>query len=54
MQVKRDIIQGSGEWLEIKKGVASCSNFSKILTPKTEKQSATLEKYAKELGTPRR
>jgi exodeoxyribonuclease (lambda-induced) len=50
MQVKRDIIQGSGEWLEIKKGVASCSNFSKILTPKTEKQSATLEKYAKELA----
>jgi len=50
MQIRTDIIQGSDEWLEIKKGVASCSNFGKILTPKTEKQSATLEKYAKQLA----
>ena len=41
--------QGSEEWISLRKGVATCSNFSQILTPKTEKPSAGLEKYAKEL-----
>lgn len=42
--------QGSDEWLELRKGVATASNFSKIITA-TGKESATLEKYAFDLAT---
>tara|TARA_R110000787_G_C13388850_1_gene442479 strand:+ start:900 stop:1523 length:624 start_codon:yes stop_codon:yes gene_type:complete len=42
--------QGSDEWLEIRKGVATASNFSRLLTPKTEKPSSSINKYAKELA----
>jgi exodeoxyribonuclease (lambda-induced) len=42
--------QGSDEWLEHRKGVATASNFSSIITPTTSKESATLPKYAKKLA----
>jgi hypothetical protein len=42
--------QGSDEWLEHRKGVATASNFSDIITPVTCKESSTLPKYAKKLA----
>ena len=42
--------QGTDEWLDLRKGVASASNFKKLIAPKTEKPSATMKKYAKELA----
>tara|TARA_R110000868_G_scaffold32402_4_gene117887 strand:- start:3817 stop:4476 length:660 start_codon:yes stop_codon:yes gene_type:complete len=42
--------QGSDEWLEHRKGVATASNFSSIITPATSKESSTLPKYAKKLA----
>jgi len=50
MQVIRDIKQGSEEWLQLRLGVATASNFDKIITT-TGKESATLPKYALELAT---
>jgi hypothetical protein len=50
MQIIKDIQQGSDEWLQLKLGVASASNFDKIITS-TGKKSATLEKYALQLAT---
>jgi putative phage-type endonuclease len=50
MQIIKDIQQGSDEWLQLKLGVASASNFDKIITS-TGKESATLEKYALQLAT---
>lgn len=41
--------QGSDEWLNARLGVATCSNFDKIITS-TGKESATLPKYALELA----
>lgn len=42
--------QGSDIWLEHRKGVATASNFSSIITPATGKESASLPKYAKKLA----
>jgi hypothetical protein len=42
--------QGSDEWLKARLGVATASNFDKIITS-TGKESATLEKYALQLAT---
>ena len=50
MKIIRDIEQGSEEWLKLKLGVATASNFDKIITA-TSKESATLSKYALELAT---
>lgn len=50
MQIIRDIEQGSEEWLKLRLGVATASNFDKIITA-TGKESATLSKYALELAT---
>ncbi len=50
MQIIRDIVQGSEEWLQLRLGVATASNFDKIITS-TGKESATLPKYALELAT---
>lgn len=50
MQIIKDIEQGSDEWLQLRLGVATASNFDKIITT-TGKQSATLEKYALKLAT---
>lgn len=50
MQIIRHIVQGSEEWLQLRLGVATASNFDKIITS-TGKESATLPKYALELAT---
>jgi len=50
MQIIRDIEQGSDEWLKLKLGVASASNFDKIITT-TSKESESLKKYALQLAT---
>ena len=50
MQIINGIIQGSEEWLQLRLGVATASNFDKIITL-TGKESATLPKYALELAT---
>ena len=46
--------QGSDIWLEHRKGVATASNFSSIITPATGKESASLPKYAKKLEAGRK
>lgn len=51
MQIIRDIEQGSDEWLKLRMGVATASNFNKIITATTSKESTTLSKYALELAT---
>lgn len=51
MQIIKDIDQGSEEWLRLRMGVATASNFDKIITAQTAKESATLPKYALELAT---
>lgn len=50
MQIIRGIEQGSEEWLKLRLGVATASNFDKIITP-TGKESTQFEKYALELAT---
>jgi putative phage-type endonuclease len=50
MQIIRDIEQGSDEWLKLRLGVASASNFDKIITS-TGKESESLKKYALQLAT---
>jgi hypothetical protein len=50
MQIIRNIDQGSEEWLQLKLGVASASNFDKIITT-TGKESESLKKYALQLAT---
>jgi putative phage-type endonuclease len=50
MQIIRDIEQGSDEWLKLKLGVATASNFDKIITT-TSKESESLKKYALQLAT---
>jgi putative phage-type endonuclease len=47
---KEQCVQGSEEWLKLRLGVATASNFDKIITT-TGKESATLEKYALQLAT---
>lgn len=51
MQIIKDIEQGSDEWLKLRMGVATASNFNKIITATTAKESSTLPKYALELAT---
>jgi putative phage-type endonuclease len=50
MQIIKDIQQNSNEWLQLRLGVATASNFDKIITA-GGKQSTTLEKYALQLAT---
>jgi hypothetical protein len=56
MQIIRDIEQGSEDWLKLRLGVATASNFKNIITPlgkETKGQSggkSPLEKYAKKLA----
>jgi putative phage-type endonuclease len=50
MQIIKGIEQGSDEWLQLRLGVATASNFDKIITS-TGKESATLDKYALQLAT---
>jgi len=50
VQIIKGIDQGSEEWLKLRLGVATASNFDKIITP-TGKESTQFEKYALELAT---
>jgi putative phage-type endonuclease len=50
MQIIRNIEQGSDEWLQLRLGVATASNFDKIITT-TNKESESLKKYALALAT---
>jgi putative phage-type endonuclease len=50
MQIIRNIDQGSEEWLKLRLGVATASNFDKIITT-TSKESESLKKYALQLAT---
>jgi hypothetical protein len=49
MVIINDIIQGSPEWLKLRLGVPSASNFDKIVTTKGER-SKQREKYLYELA----
>jgi hypothetical protein len=48
MQIIRNVAQGSDEWLKLRLGIATASNFSKIVTSKGE-ASDSAKKYALEL-----
>ncbi len=50
MQIIKNIEQGTKEWLSLKLGVASASNFNKIITSKGE-ESDQLKGYALSLAT---
>lgn len=50
MQIIRDIAQGSEEWLQLRLGVATASNFKNIITPLDGKESKSLASYAKTLA----
>ena len=45
MQIIKDIEQGSQEWLSLRLGIATASNFNKIITS-TGKESSQLNQYA--------
>lgn len=40
-----DVQQGSEEWHKLRLGVPTASNFSKVMTPKTMKMSASADKF---------
>lgn len=44
-----DCEQGSREWLDLRIGVATASQFDQVITPKTQKPSASMTKYAYKL-----
>ena len=50
MKIINGIEQGSPEWLQLRLGVATASDFSKIITS-TGKKSKTLKDYALELAS---
>jgi putative phage-type endonuclease len=50
MKIIQDISQGTDEWLNLRLGKATASNFSKIVTS-TGAESKTLPKYALELAS---
>ena len=50
MKIIREIEQGSDEWHKLRMGVATASNFSKIVTS-TGEISKTIDSYALELAT---
>lgn len=45
-----DLVQGSEEWLKARIGIATASNFSKIITPAKGDVSKTIDSYALELA----
>tara|TARA_B100000497_G_C7493178_1_gene301701 strand:- start:48 stop:650 length:603 start_codon:yes stop_codon:yes gene_type:complete len=50
MEIIKDIEQGSQEWLQLRLGVATASNFKKIITS-TGVESKSLKDYAFELAS---
>ena len=51
MKVYEDLIQGTDEWLELRKGKATASEFSRIITPKDGKISKSAVGYMQEMAT---
>jgi len=49
MQI-HNVVQGSEEWLELRKGVATASEFDNIITPARGDESDSIPKYAKKLA----
>jgi hypothetical protein len=47
--VFHDVIQGSDDWYELRRGIPTASNFSRIITAKTMKLSAQADDYICEL-----
>jgi len=45
-----NVEQGSDEWLQARMGVATCSEFSNIITPARGDESKSMPKYAKKLA----
>lgn len=43
--IHHDVLQGTSEWLELRAGIPTASQFHKIITPKTRKLSAQAEDY---------
>jgi putative phage-type endonuclease len=50
MEIIKDIEQGSQEWLQLRLGIATASNFKKIITS-TGAESKSLKDYAFELAS---
>jgi hypothetical protein len=48
-----DVDQGSVEWLNLRRGKATASNFHRIITPKRGEPSAQMDKYAREIAVQR-
>lgn len=44
-----DVQQGSPEWIQVRLGLPTASNFHRLLTPKTRKPSSQATKYMHEL-----
>lgn len=44
-----DVVQGSREWFEVRKGIPTASEIDKLLTPKTLKLSSQADKYLHKL-----
>lgn len=40
-----DVIQGTSQWLQLRSGIPTSSNFDRIITPKTFQPSTQCEKY---------
>ena len=50
MRIINNILQGSEEWLQLRLGVATASNFDKIITATKGEESKTLASYAETLA----
>lgn len=47
--IRVDVQQGSQAWLDARVGIFTASNFDKLITPKTQKPSASMDKYVYEV-----
>jgi len=47
--IRWDGVQGTPEWLEVRRGVITASTFGQIITPKTGKVSASAERVARKV-----
>jgi len=51
--IVHDVIQGSQEWLDIRVGVITASEFNKVLTPKTKKLSEQAKSIERKIAAQR-
>lgn len=47
--IAHEVIQGTPEWLRLRAGIPTASQFHRIITPKTRRPSAQMEAYRNEL-----